>query len=391
MNKADYLRMAFFNIKSNPVRTLLTMLGIIIGTACLIAVYALGRGGEWRIRDELQKFGIQRVWVYSCIDQNDQAPALTMVDASYLEQTLKGVESVQPTAYLQAGLKGPVGNAQVQLRGCTWGIEQEEGFKLLSGRTLSFRDAREARSVIVLPQAVARQLFGEQQAVGQSVGISGIEFRVIGVLQDDSALGSGSTARCMIPLTTMQRYLGRTTIDEIALTLDNGDAVEPVAQVAQQLLDQRYQGQGYFRTVTLSKETQLASNIVLVFLLIIASVAALSLLVGGIGVMNIMLVTVRERRQEIGVRKALGATRRQILAQFLLESVLIALGGGLGGMLLGTGLTLIAASAIGLPVMLDGMVYLAAAGFSAVVGVFFGTYPARQAARLEPIAALRQG
>jgi len=399
---------ALESLSGNKLRSGLTVLGIVIGVAAVIAMLAVGRGAQESITDSISSIGTNLLVVFpGNKDQNIMRP-LTMRDADALRDQLAApsIEAVAPT--LESGGEVAFGGQQTSspLFGVTPEYFQVRNVKLAEGEFITEEHVLGRASVVLLGPEVAQELFGHADGItGETVRIDGQPFRVIGVLESKGGGAFGSEDNQMIvPLTTAKARLmgpksGQTgeRVDMIYVQAASGDIVSQAMEEIAQILRTRHRttdGADDFTIFTqqdLLAEAETITNVLTIFL---GGIAGISLLVGGIGIMNIMLVSVTERTREIGLRKALGARKRDILTQFLTESSLLSLIGGMIGILFGWLISFIVgqiAAANDAPftpvVGLDAIVL--ATIFSTTIGLFFGIYPANRAASLEPVEALR--
>jgi putative ABC transport system permease protein len=394
------------SLLANKMRSGLTVLGIIIGVAAVIAVLAIGNGTQESILGEIQGVGTNLLFVIpGGSDDVTNPEPLTLADAEALSDPLSApsITGVAPVLNGRVELTYAGESKSTTLNGVTPAYQQVRNVELSEGEFISNTDLSGRSSVVILGTEVADQLFGRKAGlVGEKVRIEGQPFRVIGVLKEKggSAMGSEDD-QIMVPMTTAQtRLLQSTTpnaVDVIYVQAADSGSVSQASLEISQILSSRHRtmiGEEDFSVLSQQDFLDLASTITGVLTIFLGGIAAISLLVGGIGIMNIMMVSVVERTREIGLRKALGARRIDILSQFLIESSLLSLLGGFIGILLGWGLSLIVeqiAAGSGTPIIpvisLDAV--LLAVLFSAAIGIFFGLYPANRASTLEPVEALR--
>jgi putative ABC transport system permease protein len=400
----DTLRIALKAMRRNKVRSVLTMLGVIIGVASVIAMIALGSGARAAIDEQIQSQGTTLIYVSSgswnrggggVRGGSGTTTNLTLEDATAISQI--------PTI----GKWTPVvrGRAQVVAGNQNWNTSVEGGneeylavrnWVVSDGANFTPRDVLTAEKVCLLGATVAKTLFPDQDPVGQIMRIKNLPFRVLGVLapkgqgqwgqdQDDFIVG---------PYTTIQKkLLGITYLNQVSIAASSSDVVEKTAVAVTQLIRQRHKIQSPedddFTVRTVEEMAQTRVQMAQTMNGLLMSVASVSLLVGGIGIMNIMLVSVTERTKEIGLRLAVGARTRDILRQFLAEAVSLSFVGGMIGMLLGIAVSQALTRGLGWPTTITPASIVIAFAFAAAVGVFFGYYPARTAANLDPIEALR--
>lgn len=392
MNILESVQVALEGIWTNRLRSFLTMLGIIIGVAAVIAVVAIGQGSKSVILGEFEKTGSNLFVIYTRWEEGKPPPTwedLTLRDAEVIQELVPEVELMAPITFSQATVINGDKSKTAWLNGTTAGYEEIRNIELARGRFFTDDDNKAVRSVVVIDSNLAEDLFGRKDPLGQKVVIGGHPMVVIGVSKvADSLLGRGDSREVYLPINTMHKVFQLRYVNQLEGKAVTKDAVDLAMEQGIRILERRH-GKDFYRGVTLESDLEMVNNIMGVLTLVIGSIAGISLGVGGIGVMNIMLVSVTERTREIGLRKALGARRKDILIQFLIESVTICLIGGFIGFLLGIGLALAIAAAAKWPPVLSWWPVILAIAFSSAVGVFFGLYPANKAAKLDPIDALR--
>jgi putative ABC transport system permease protein len=396
------LSLALRALWRNKTRAMLTALGVIIGVASVIAMVAIGTGAQQRIAEQLENMGTNSLVIRpGSVTRGGvrtgagTSTSLTLADAEAIAD-LPEVVAVAPSVRDAAQVRYRGANWGTAIQGVTPAYFQVRSWPLLEGELFSATQVAGAAQVCLLGQTVARELFGLLSPIGETLVIKGMPCRIIGVLTEKGATAWGSDQDDAIfaPITTVQRKLqGITHIERIELTTTGREATFRAMKEIKRLLRKRHRLAGDadddFRMYNRAELAQTSEESARVFSWLLGSIASVSLLVGGIGIMNIMLVSVTERTREIGIRMALGARPRDILWQFLLEALVLSGVGGLAGILLG----LAGASAVArfseLPVEVTPMSVLVAFLFAGLVGVFFGLHPARKAARLRPIDALR--
>jgi len=392
MRLAEALRVALDALRANRLRSLLTMLGVIIGVAAVVVLVAIGSGAKQQIEAQVEGLGSNIIFVFPGSVEFGSAPSISRLqleDVDYLERVVGNPEAV--TATVSSGESVSVGSTEVfsTISGTNENLPNVFTRQVARGEYLTATDVDTRRRVAVLGSGVADDLFGDIEPLGRQVTVAGVRFRVIGVFEEaGSAFGVSRDDEVHIPITTAQQLFGVDRIDAMAVKAPTIDDVEPVRREVLTALREKYPDEE-FSAVTQSQILGTLGEILGLLTLVLAAIAAISLLVGGVGVSNIMLVSVRERTREIGLRKALGARRRDITLQFLIEAVLLTTVGGVIGMALGIGVSLLANAVSPLPALIAWWSPVLAFSVSVAVGVFFGVMPARRAGKLEPVDALR--
>ncbi|NLC38004.1 MAG: FtsX-like permease family protein, partial [Clostridia bacterium] len=347
MNLAESVRVALEGIWTNRLRSFLTMLGIIIGVAAVIAVVAIGQGSRAVILQEIEKIGSNLFVVYIPwnIEKPRSADDLTLQDVEMIAESAAKVRYVAPSSFSQGVIVGPKGKKTAQVQGTTGDYIFIRNVELRRGRFFTNEDAKAGRPVAVIDEKLAEDLIGRQEALGERIIVAGSPVVVIGVTKrDDSLLMMDKESRTVyLPISVWQKIFRSRWVGQLEGQAVSRDQVNQAVDQVIKILERRHQKKDFYAGITLESEMQLADRIMGILTLVIGSIAGISLTVGGIGVMNIMLVSVTERTREIGIRKALGARRKDILFQFLIEAVTICLVGGLIGLILGIGLALIIA------------------------------------------------
>ena len=408
MNIWASVRIALRSLRVNTLRTVLTMLGIIIGVGAVIAMVSVGAGAQVRIQEQIQSMGSNLMIVQSGSSTAGgirwgfgTVQTLTEDDARAIALEVAGVQVTAPST--RGGAQVVAGNLNwsTSVFGATPEYQEARDWNLTVGRFINPEDVDASTKSAVLGASVMENLFGGGDPIGQTIRIKNVPFTVVGVLdrKGQSAWGQDQDDLVLIPLSTAKKkVLGRNqsnqrTVGSIAVKVKpDGDMKEVEAQVGE-LMRQRHRLQPYqdddFNIRILSEVFAAQEESAGVMTMLLAAIASVSLMVGGIGIMNIMLVSVTERTREIGLRMAVGARGRDILTQFLVEAVTLSLIGGAIGIAAGIAGSLLIAYFAGWSTLLSSQAVLVAFCFAAAVGIFFGFYPARKASRLDPIEALR--
>jgi putative ABC transport system permease protein len=393
------------------MRSGLTALGVIIGVASVVAMVALGSGAQAQVERSIASLGSNLLIVVPGAQRSGGGvrgaagggqgwDSLTLDDAETITQQVDGVIAVAPSQRARTQVIAGGLNWNPQVEGVTPAYLVARDWNVEQGRMFDETEERQARRVVVLGATVARELFPNVDPVGETVRMNGGAYEVIGVLasKGQSGFGMDQDDIVLAPLTTVKRRVsGRQrradTVSQISVKAANEDALPVVEQQVTDILRQRHrtqEGEDDFTVQNLSSITETAAQTTQVFTYLLGGISAVSLLVGGIGIMNIMLVSVTERTREIGLRKALGARQSDILHQFGLEAVTLSVAGGIVGLALGVLGAWLMTSLFNLPLVIAPQNAVMAIGFSGLVGVLFGAYPAWRAAKLDPIEALRR-
>ncbi|HEY7528009.1 MAG TPA: ABC transporter permease [Candidatus Deferrimicrobiaceae bacterium] len=406
MNLLAAAKVAYRSLRANKMRSALTMLGMIIGVAAVIAMVAVGAGANERIAAQIASIGSNLILVIPGSTTSGGlrsgfggTPTLTMSDYKAINKELSAVRYAAATTRSAAPVVYGNMNWSTIIQGVTPEYFAIREWVLAEGRTFGPEDVEGSTKVAVLGQTVSQNLFGGESPIGKIVRIKKVPFTVMGVLEakGQSMQGQDQDDTVVVPITTAQKKLFGTThigtVGAILVQATDADSIQQAESQTVDLIRQRHRiGRGQdddFSVRNLSEMLSVAEASTRVMSLLLGAIASVSLLVGGIGIMNIMLVSVTERTREIGIRMAVGAREKDILLQFLIEAVVLALTGGVIGILTGIGGSkLISYFAGWSTVVLPGAIVMAF-GFSAAVGIFFGFYPARKASRMDPIEALR--
>lgn len=399
MTLLENFKMALDSIRSNKMRSFLTMLGIIIGISSVITILALGAGGKNTITGEFEKIGASTLSLKIDPQKASNSDYFTLEDVKYLSERGTSIKYVSPVVNKQGTATSQSKSKRAAITGGAVDLKYIQNTEILYGRYFNEREYLEGKPVIIIDEIAAKDLFGYIDVVGKSINLgnrtSSKKVEIIGVSKSSDLMFGGNENMPVFvstPITfLMQLYPNDFVIDNITISATSKEKIEQAGNEALNILESRHgnRGREVYKAESLMKQLDEINQVMDIFTAFIGAVAAISLLVGGIGVMNIMLVSVTERTREIGIRKAIGATTNAILLQFLTESVIISLLGGIIGMILG----IVGASVIGSFAKITPSVsfkdVIMVIIFSSAVGIFFGIYPARKAAKLNPIDALR--
>jgi putative ABC transport system permease protein len=405
MNFLMIIRIAFRALARNKARAALTMLGIIIGVSAVIIMVSIGQGAQASVQAQIESMGTNLLFV-SAGAQNvggvrsgtgdNGTNTLTVEDLDAIKREVPSVSMVSPMINARAQLVAANQNWSTSVQGVSEQFPEIRKWAVGSGDFFTDADVRSASRVIVVGQTIADNLFPGQDAVGQTVRVQNMPFRIVGVMarkgQDSQGRDQDDTA--FAPYTSVQKkILGTTRVQVAYASAVSQDATYTAQAQITDLLRQRHKlapsAPDDFTVRNMSDVAEAANQTNSIMTILLGSIAGVSLLVGGIGIMNIMLVSVTERTREIGIRMAIGARSSAVRSQFLIESVVLSLTGGLAGILLGVLASVVVPSMLGWPTLVSTASIVGSVVFSAGVGIFFGYYPARKAAALDPIDALR--
>lgn len=403
MDIVESIKMASTTLMANKLRSSLTMLGIIIGNASVIAMVGIGQGAQKLASEQFESLGPNVLFVLPGSREAQQTTVdfpktLVWEDAKAIATQVPAVAEVAPQINLRYLITYRNRNTNSLVSGTTPEFLSVRSFNVARGRFFTDIDIKRNNQVAVLGSEVVEKLFGYQDPIGQSVRIQDVSFKVIGVMEAKGTfLGSNQDDVVFTPLSTMaNRLRGRTSpygveVSWISVSARDQDSISAAQFQIENLLRRRHKivGEDDFGVQTQEDILQIVNTVTGALTVMLAAIAAISLIVGGIGVMNIMLVSVRERTQEIGLRKAIGAREQDILIQFMIEAIILSAAGGIIGTALGVSGILLIGVFTPLKAGISPMAILVAVGVSGGIGLFFGVVPARQAAKLDPIVALR--
>ena len=405
MNLLMIIRVAFRALQRNKMRAALTMLGIIIGVSAVVAMVSIGQGAQAAVQAQIDSIGTNLLFV-SAGAQNvggvrsatgdSGTNTLTVEDLDAIKREIPSVAMVTPTVNARGQLVAGNMNWNTSIQGVSEQFPDVRKWTVQSGEFFTDSDVRTAARVLVIGQTIADNLFAGGDPIGQTIRVQNLPFRVIGVMvkkgQDQQGRDQDDIA--FTPYTTVQKkILGSPRLQVAFVSAVSPDATYTAQQQITQLLRQRHKLNANdpddFTVRNMSDIAQAANETNSTMTMLLACIAGVSLLVGGIGIMNIMLVSVTERTREIGIRMAIGARSSAVRSQFLIEAIVLSLMGGTAGIFLGIGVSLAIPRMLGWPTLISTMAIVGSVLFSIAVGIFFGYYPARKAAALDPIEALR--
>ncbi|MFA6495144.1 MAG: ABC transporter permease [Candidatus Paceibacterota bacterium] len=405
MKTVDILQETYWSLSANKTRSFLTMLGIIIGIGSVIAMVAIGQGSQGSIQASIQSAGANLVMVTPGAQRGvgiqasagrGSAQTLTQGDADAIAAQVPLVQAVAPDLSRRYQITAKGTNTNTEVVGTTPSYSDVRNVAIDSGTFITEQSLQSGARIAVLGPTARDDLFGVgADAIGQTIRINNVPFQVVGVAQAKGGSGFNSPDDYVyVPITTAQRYLaGETYVSTISVSAADQQSMAAVQQGVTDLLLQRHHISdplaADFSVFNQADIAATASTVTNTFTLLLASIASISLVVGGIGIMNMMLTTVTERTREIGLRKAIGAKRRDITLQFLFEAIALTFIGGAVGILLGWLVSLVVTSVAGLTTQVSLSSVMLSFGVSAAIGIVFGYYPAYRAARLNPIDALR--
>ncbi|NFA60615.1 ABC transporter permease [Clostridium sporogenes] len=400
MKFLENLKMALDSIKSNKMRSFLTMLGIIIGISSVITIVSLGKGGQDSITGEFEKIGSATVSIKVDQSKAGRNDYINQEDVDLIKNKIEKVKYVAPMVSRDGFVTEGTKNKKLYINGSTPDVQYINNEEIVYGRFFNEGEHVEGKPVAIIDEISARNMFGTEDVVGRKLKISAKtsskQVTIIGVSKAESGPFSGGGEDRPVFLTCPINFLKDLypedfIIDSLYIIATDKNDTEEAGSMAKNILENRHHNKGkdMYKVENMLKQLDEVNKVIGIFTTFIGAVAAISLLVGGIGVMNIMLVSVTERTREIGIRKALGATTKNILVQFLTESVIISLIGGLIGMILGIVFAEIIGAFVKISPSVSVKAIIVAILFSSSVGIFFGIYPARKAAKLNPIDALR--
>lgn len=405
MNITNLFKIAYRSLLKNKMRTFLTMLGIIIGVASVIAMLGIGNGSKENIKQQIASLGTNVVIVFPSAQNQGgvrmdagSSQRLTLEDALAIGERCEAVEAFSPIVQQRGRVVSGSSNAPTSIIGAYPDYFTIRNLQISEGVLFSMSNERTAAKVCVIGQTVVKNIFGEgSNPIGETIRLNNIPFKVIGVMapKGQNTFGQDQDDVVIAPFSTVRKRMmssNKTGLQQILISAKSEDLITQTTEEITQLLRERHFTSGPDDKFSIRTQAEFASimgSTTQIMSILLAAIASISLLVGGIGIMNIMLVSVTERTREIGIRRAVGGKSSDVLLQFLIEAIVISVVGGVIGILSGYGIAGLVGSGLGWPVKVSIDAVLLSFAFSISIGIFFGWFPARKAAKLNPIEALR--
>lgn len=395
MSFMENLAMALSSLKAHKMRSILTMLGIIIGVGAVIIVVAIGQGGEAMLKSQITGPGNTIEMFYQPSDEEMRANPNVFQQAPFKQEDIRALEQLPEIKRVVASstklstVRLQTDSKDVSTTGINQAYLQLNELKVAKGRNFSSADFLGGRRVGIISDKLREELFKVEHPIGKVVMVANQPIEIVGVIEKPTGLLSFGSMEVYLPFQTWRNIFGSSDFTQVTLQAASAEQIQVAGKKAAKILNNMHNTEKSYQVINMEEIAQGVGQVTKIMTLIIGSIAGISLFVGGIGVMNIMLVSVTERTREIGIRMALGATRGQLLTQFLIESMTLTLIGGILGIFLGWGTSTIVSFFAGWPSLISWQVVLGGVLFSMVIGVLFGLLPANKAAKLDPIESLR--
>ena len=395
MRFTENLLMALHSLTAHKMRSILTMLGIIIGVGSVIIVVAIGQGGEAMLKSEIIGSGNTIELMYQPSDEEVVSNPNAYYESAFSQEDLRvlegipGVKQVVASSSEFSSIRYREDAVDSSVTGINNAYLDVNELNVKEGRNFTAADFLSGARVAVISYTMQEEMFDGKSSIGEVIRIGSQPVKIIGVLEKETGLLAFGLVQAYLPFNTWKMIFGKTDVTQITLQAESEEELNAIGKKATSKLNTLHNTEDAYQVINMEEIAQGVGQITRIMTLIIGSIAGISLVVGGIGVMNIMLVSVTERTREIGIRMAIGATKKQILVQFLIESITLTLIGGLLGILLGWGVVTLVSFFAGLPGLISWQVVLGGVLFSMIIGIIFGILPASKAARLNPIESLR--